>query len=278
MCIIDMKDVCYSYDKVHPALNNLNLTIEQGERIAILGPNGAGKSTLLQLLNGLITPDSGQVIVDGLSVERRNFTALRRRVGVVFQNSDDQLFNSTVEREVAYGLNNIGIRGESLDSTIEWALNIVGMDGYRDRNPFSLSGGEKKRIALASVIAMKPKILVLDEPFSGLDPQAASQLVGTLNKINSTFGMTLIFTLHDMDIVPLVTDKIHLLNKGERLFGGTREEFFRQKKLIRQFDLRLPRVAHLAELLIRDGYIPEQDLPLKIGEAKKMLQQLFNEN
>lgn len=271
MPIIELTNVSYSYDKKQQALNHLNLSIEHGERVAILGPNGAGKSTLLQLLNGLIIPDSGQVIVDGLPVIRENFNELRRRVGVVFQNSDDQLFNSSVYREIAYGLVNMRITGEELDKTINWALDVVGMKDYLHRNPFNLSGGEKKRIALASVIAMRPKILVLDEPFNGLDPQAANLLVDTLNEINTRLNITLVFTLHDMDIVPLVSDKIHLLNNGEILLGGTRAEFFHHKDILRQFDLRLPRVAHLAELLMRDGIIPHQELPLTIGEARRIL-------
>ncbi len=271
MEIIELSDVSYSYDGEHDALNHVNLTIGQGERVAILGPNGAGKSTLFQLLNGLLLPRSGRVVVDGLPVARENFIELRRRVGMVFQDSDDQLFNATVYREVAYGLVNMKISGEELDNTIHWALNIVGMESYIHRNPFNLSGGEKKRIALASVIAMKPKVLVLDEPFNALDPRAASHLVHMLNDINKTLGITLIFTLHDMDIVPLLADKVYLLDKGQIVLGGNSAEFFNQKAVLRRFDLRLPRVAHLAELLMRDGQLDAKGLPLTIGQAKQMI-------
>ncbi|WP_213994147.1 ATP-binding cassette domain-containing protein [Sodalis sp. dw_96] len=271
MDIIELSDVSFSYDGEHNALNRLDLTVGQGERVAILGPNGAGKSTLFQLFNGLLLPQSGRVVVDGLPVKRENFIELRRRVGMVFQDSDDQLFNATVYREIAYGLVNMKISGEELDNTIRWALNIVGMESYIHRNPFNLSGGEKKRIALASVIAMKPKVLVLDEPFNALDPRAASHLVHMLNDINKTLGITLIFTLHDMDIVPLMADKVYLMNEGEMVLGGTLAEFFNQKAILRRFDLRLPRVAHLAELLMRDGQLDDKGLPLTIGQAKEMI-------
>ena len=271
MDIIELSDVSFSYDGEHNALNHLNLRIGQGERVAILGPNGAGKSTLFQLLNGLLLPAGGRVVVDSLPVVRENFSELRRRVGMVFQDSDDQLFNSTVYREVAYGLVNMKMAGEELDNTIKWALSIVGMEDYIQRNPFNLSGGEKKRIALASVIAMKPKVLVLDEPFNALDPHAASHLVHMLNDINKTLGITLIFTLHDMDIVPLLADNVYLMNRGEVVLGGSLQDFFSQKEVLRRYDLRLPRVAHLAELLMRDGRLDKDGLPLTIGQAKDLL-------
>ncbi|TCL04202.1 energy-coupling factor ABC transporter ATP-binding protein [Sodalis ligni] len=272
MDIIKLSDVSFSYDGKHNALNHLDLTVGQGERVAVLGPNGAGKSTLFQLFNGLLLPQGGRVVVDSLPVVRENFIELRRRVGMVFQDSDDQLFNATVYREVAYGLVNMKIAGEELDNTVRWALNIVGMESYIHRNPFNLSGGEKKRIALASVIAMKPKVLVLDEPFNALDPRSASHLVHMLNDINKTLGITLIFTLHDMDIVPLLADKVYLMDKGEVVLGGNLSEFFNQKDILRRFELRLPRVAHLAELLMRDGRLDEKGLPLTIGQAKEMIE------
>ncbi|XBS70777.1 ABC transporter ATP-binding protein [Acerihabitans sp. KWT182] len=143
MDIIELSDVSFSYDGEHNALNHVNLAIGAGERVAVLGPNGAGKSTLFQLLNGLIMPSSGRVVVDGLPVAKENFIEIRRRVGMVFQDSDDQLFNTTVYREVAYGLVNMKMSGDELENTIRWALDIVGMASYIHRNPFNLSGGEK---------------------------------------------------------------------------------------------------------------------------------------
>jgi cobalt/nickel transport system ATP-binding protein len=268
--MIKISGVSYSYSDGHKALDDFSLSIASGERVAILGPNGAGKSTLFQLFNGLLLPDSGSVVVDGLPVVRENFIELRRRVGMVFQDSDDQLFNSSVYREVAYGLVNMKVPADELRETVKWALDVVGMSDYIDKSPFNLSGGEKKRIALASVLAMKPKILVLDEPSNALDPRGASNLVKLLNQINQELGITLVFATHDVDIVPLLADKVYLMDKGQLILGGTPAEVFSQKDILRRIDLRLPRVAHLAELLERDGKLDLGSLPLTIGQAKSM--------
>jgi len=268
--MIKISGVSYSYNDGHKALDDFSLSIASGERIAILGPNGAGKSTLFQLFNGLLLPDSGSVVVDGLPVVRENFIELRRRVGMVFQDSDDQLFNSSVYREVAYGLVNMKVPADALRETVKWALDVVGMSDYIDKSPFNLSGGEKKRIALASVLAMKPKLLVLDEPSNALDPRGASNLVKLLNQINQELGITLVFATHDVDIVPLLADKVYLMDKGQLILGGTPAEVFSQKDILRRIDLRLPRVAHLAELLERDGKLDPGSLPLTIGQAKRL--------
>ena len=173
MELIELENVGYSYGEERPALRNIDMSIRQGQKVAILGPNGAGKSTLFHLLNGLISPESGTVTVDGLEVRRENLRRIRRSVGLVFQDPDDQLFNSTVRQEIAYGPVNMGVEGKELKESVDWALDRVGMKSFDDRSPQSLSGGEKKRIAIASVLVMKPKILVLDEPTAALDPRGA---------------------------------------------------------------------------------------------------------
>lgn len=269
MDFINVSKVNYAYSDGNLALSNINITINKGDRVAILGPNGAGKSTLFQLFNGLLQPTSGTITIEGLQVCKKNLLEIRHNVGMVFQDSDDQLFNSTVRQEIAYGLINMHISGKELEETIAWALKIVDMEGYGDRSPHNLSGGQKKRIALASVLAMKPQILVLDEPTSTLDPHGVSNLIRLLNSINRELGITLIFATHDVDIVPLLADQVYLLNKGEVILGGTTEEVFSHKTIIRDIDLRLPRVAHLAEILARDGFIEIDKLPLTIGQAKK---------
>jgi cobalt/nickel transport system ATP-binding protein len=244
------------------------LSIAAGERVAVMGPNGAGKSTLFQMFNGLLKPDAGQVVVDELPVEHKNFPAVRRKVGMVFQDSDDQLFNATVYHEVAYGLVNMKVPQDKLDATVKWALDMVGMGDFIDKTPFNLSGGEKKRIALASVLSMKPQILVLDEPTSALDPKSTSNLLALLNKLNHDLGITLVFATHDVDIVPLLANRVVLMDHGSIQFSGTPAEAFREKNLLRRLDLRLPRIAHLAEILMRDGLLPAGDLPLTIGQAR----------
>jgi len=272
MELINVSDVNYVYSDGNSALNNVNITINKGDKVAILGPNGAGKSTLFQLFNGLLQPTSGTITVDGLKVCKKNLPQIRRDVGMVFQDSDDQLFNSTIRQEIAYGLMNMNISGKELEESIAWALDVVGMTGYDSRSPYNLSGGEKKRVALASVLAMKPKVMVLDEPTSSLDPRGVSKLIKLLNLINEKLGITLIFATHDVDIVPLLANRVQLLSKGEIILGGTTDEVFSHKEILREIDLRLPRVGHLVELLARDGKLEVDKLPLTIGQAKRIIE------
>lgn len=273
MNLVEITDISFSYCDGHKALDHLSLSIATGERVAVMGPNGAGKSTLLQMFNGLLKPDAGHIVVDGLPVALKHLPAVRRKVGMVFQDSDDQLFNATVYREVAYGLMNMKVPQDELNVTVKWALNMVGMGDFIDRKPFDLSGGEKKRIALASVLSMKPQILVLDEPTSALDPKSTSNLLELLNKLNHDLGITLVFATHDVDIVPLLANRVVLMDQGGIQFSGTPTEAFREKDLLRRLDLRLPRIAHLAELLMRDGLLPAGDLPLSIGQARELFKQ-----
>lgn len=269
--LISIQDVSYIYNDGKKALQDVNISVGKGEKIAIMGPNGAGKSTLFGILNGILKPSSGIIKIDTLEIVKKNLPKIRRDVGVVFQDSDDQLFNSSVRQEIAYGLLNIGVFGEELDKTIKWALEVVGMEGYEDKSPHNLSGGEKKRIALASVLAMKPKVLVLDEPTASLDPRGVSKLIKLLDYINKEFNITLIFSTHDVDIVPLLADRVYLIDKGKIVLNGSTEEVFDNKEIIRKMDLRLPRVAHLVEILEKDGEVQVDKLPLTIGQARKIL-------
>jgi cobalt/nickel transport system ATP-binding protein len=272
MSLIDVQEVSHSYAGGVPALRQVSLKIEKGERVAVLGPNGAGKSTLFHTFNGLLQASSGKIYVDGLLVEKKNLYQIRSKIGLVFQDSDDQLFNSTVRQEVAYGPMHMSITGKELDNTVNWALDAAGISGYSEKSPHNLSGGEKKRVALASVLAMKPNVLVLDEPTASLDPQGANSLIKLLNEINEELGITLIFSSHDADIIPLLSDRTYLMNAGEIIFSGTTTEVFAQKDILRQIGLRLPRVAHLAEILIKQGCLEAEGLPLTIGQARRLLE------
>ena len=273
MSLIEITDISFTYPDGNQALDHLSLSIAAGERVAVMGPNGAGKSTLFQMLNGLLRPNAGQVVVDGLPVVHEHFRTVRRKVGLVFQDSDDQLFNATVYREVAYGPANLNVPEDELNATVKWALDVVDMRDFIDKTPFNLSGGEKKRIALASVLSMKPQILVLDEPTSALDPKASSQLVALLTKLNHDLGITLVFATHDVDIVPVLADRVVLMDHGSIQFSGTPTEAFREKDLLRHLGLRLPLIAHLAESLMHDGLLPAGDLPLSIAEARALFKQ-----
>ena len=273
MELINAANVDFAYNDGQQVLKNINFFINNGEKIAVLGPNGAGKSTIFQLFNGLLQASSGTITVKGLPVCKENYREIRTIIGMVFQDPDDQLFNSTVRQEIAYGLKNMGVKGEALEEAISWALEVVGLQGYGSKGPHNLSGGEKKRVALASVLAMRPEIMVLDEPTASLDPLGASRLIDLLKSINQDLGITLIFATHDVDIVPLLADRVYLLCEGEIVLSGPTSEIFANKEVIRQISLRLPRVAHLAELLKRDGTIEADALPLTIGQAKRLLQE-----
>ncbi len=194
---------------------------------------------------------------------------------MVFQDSDDQLFNATVFREVAYGLVNMKVPEDQLDATVRWALDAVDMRDFIDKTPFNLSGGEKKRIALASVLAMKPQILVLDEPTNGLDPKASEKLVALLTKFNQDLGITLIFATHDVDLVPILADRVVLMEHGSIAFSGTPNQAFREKDLLHRLGLRLPLIANLADTLMNEGLLPEGDLPLTVAEARELFKQLL---
>lgn len=271
MSLIDIQNVSYTYAGGLHALKGVSLQIERGERVAVLGPNGAGKSTLFRLFNGLLLPSEGRVTMDGLAVEKKNLYAIRVKVGMVFQDSDDQLFNSTVRQEVAYGLLNKNFTEKEIDDTVAWALDVAGIAGYDKRSPHNLSGGQKKRVALASVLAMKPEVLVLDEPTAALDPHGVTSLVRLLNQINKELGITLIFASHDADIIPLLADRVYLMSEGKIILSGTTEDVFSEKETVRRIGLRLPRVAHLAEILDMDSHGESGQLPLTIGQARKML-------
>lgn len=271
MGLIELSKVDYLYPDSTQALKGVSLTIEAGDRVAVLGPNGAGKSTLFQMFNGLLMPTSGTVAVKGRVVEKSYLKEVRRTIGMLFQDPDDQLFSGTVRQEIAYGLLNLGLAGARMEEVVGWALEVVGLSGFENKSPFNLSGGEKKRVALASVLAMRPEVLVLDEPTGALDPIGAAKIIGLLNRINREMGITLVFATHDVDSVPLMADTVHVMDRGEIVLSGSTEEVFSKKDLIRAHNLRLPRVAHLAELLERYGEYRFPSCPLTIGQAKKML-------
>ncbi len=279
MNLIEITDISFAYPNGdgRKALDRLSLSVASGERIAIMGPNGAGKSTLFQMFNGLLKPDAGQVVVDGLPVAGEHLSTVRRKVGMVFQDSDDQLFNATVYREVAYGLVNMKVPEDEMNAAVKWALDIVGMRDFIDKTPFNLSGGEKKRIALASVLSMKPQILVLDEPTNELDPKGASDLLALLNKLNRELGITLVFATHDVDIVPLLANRVVLMEHGMIQLNGTPAEAFRATDLLSRLNLRAPRIAQLAEILMHDGLLPAGDLPLSIEQAVELFKQALTE-
>lgn len=278
MNIIEAKNITYLYPDGTKALDNINFAVEKGQIVSLLGKNGAGKSTLFLHFNGIFEPEAGEIIVDGekLNYDKKSLLKVRQKVGIVFQNPDDQLFAPTVEEDVAFGPLNIGLSQEETKKRVTDALLRVGMEGFEKKPPHHLSGGQKKRVAIAGILAMGPEIMVLDEPTSGLDPKGASKILKLLYELNNE-GMTIIISTHDVDFVPLYSNKVNIIRDGKIIKVGSPHEVFDDVELIRDADLRLPRLAHLAEVLEKEDNIKIADsYPLTIGEARKDLLDYFD--
>ena len=192
MNAIEVINLTYTYPDGTKAIENINLTIKKGENLAFLGPNGAGKSTLLHHFNGLMMPTSGKVYVLGKEVTKKNLEEIRQKVGLVFQDPDDQLFARTVSQDVAFGPTNLGLSKSEIDERVKWAIEVTELKGLENKAPQNLSTGQKKRAAIAGVLAMKPEVIVLDEPMANLDPRTASKILKLLLQLNQEFGLTLI--------------------------------------------------------------------------------------
>ncbi len=278
MNVIETKDVSYQYPDGTPALNKVNFQAPKGKIVALLGPNGAGKSTLFLHFNGILKPSSGTVMVDGetLDYSKKGLMNVRQKVGIVFQNPDDQLFAPTVAEDVAFGPLNIELEPDEVRERVDEALNRVGMAGYEKRPPHHLSGGQKKRVAIAGILAMHPEIMVLDEPTSGLDPKGASQILRILNQLNKE-GMSIIISTHDVDLVPLYASSVYIISEGQIVKEGTPQKVFDDVATIRSANLRLPRMAHLMEILKKQDHLPfDRPYPLTIGEARRRILKHFD--
>jgi cobalt/nickel transport system ATP-binding protein len=276
---IETTNLSYTYNDGTKALSNLNFSVEKGENMAILGPNGAGKSTLLHNFNGLLTPSSGKVFVLGQEVVTSNLDWVRQKVGLVFQDPDDQLFARTVGEDVAFGPINLGLPRDEVKTRVKWALDATEITELERKSPQNLSTGQKKRAAIAGVLAMKPEIVVLDEPMTNLDPRTASRILKLLLQLNKELGLTLIIATHDVDLVPLFADKICILSKGQIVTQGAPQEVFSKTDLLRSLDLRLPRITHLFEILNKKNQIlTDRQFPLTIGEARKEIIELLEAN
>ncbi len=276
--IMETKQLCFNYPDGTPALKDLSIQIQKGKTTGILGGNGAGKSTLFLNLNGILKPTSGQVYHKNLpiSYSSKSLNQLRQSVGIVFQDPDTQLFSASVYQDVSFGVVNLGIPDSEAHLRTENALKRTGTYELRQKPTHSLSYGQKKRVALAGIIAMEPEVLILDEPTAGLDPQGVSEIMQLIRELQQDLGIAIIIATHDMDLVPMYCDYIYLLNQGEIVGCGSPDEIFNQPSLLRQIHLRLPRIGHLMELLkTKDGF-PIEDLPVSISHARKELSRIFH--
>ena len=276
---IETRELCYAYEDGTTALDHITLSAGRGSVTGILGANGAGKSTLFLNLNGVFTPKSGQVLLDGQPVkyDRKGLAALRRRVGIVFQDPDDQLFSADVYRDVSFSGVNLGLEPEEVRRRVEEALERTGTSALRDRPTHALSYGQKKRVAIAGVLVMEPEVLILDEPTAGLDPQGVTEIMRLLVQLRDSLGMTILIATHDMDIVPLYCDYAYLLGGGRVLLEGTPDDLFANPEALRANHLRLPRIAHLMEVLRQADGLDTHGAPATIGAARREILRLLKE-
>ena len=274
---IEVRSLTYTYADGTKALNGISFAAEAGKVTGILGSNGAGKSTLFLNMNGVLTPQGGEVLLDGqpVSYARRDLPELRRKVGVVFQDPDDQLFSADVYRDVSFGAVNLGLPEEEVRRRVEVAMEQTGVAALRDRPTHALSYGQKKRVAIAGVLVMEPSVMILDEPTAGLDPQGVSDILRLLTRLRKDLGIAILLATHDMDIVPLYCDRVYLLSGGRMEEAGTPEDLFLHPEKLRRNHLRLPRIAHLMEILAdRDGLQVDRSAAT-IGAARQELLRLL---
>ena len=252
---LSTKNLSYTYPDGTHALKNINMDIYKGQKVAIIGPNGAGKSTLFSHFNGLTEPTSGHVEIDGKAIKYDKDTLLevRQKVGIVFQDPNDQLFAPTVKEDVAFGPMNLGLDYEEVERRVDEALTMVGMEQYMDKTPHHLSGGQQKRVAIAGIIAMRPEIMILDEPTAGLDPEGVEKVLSILNELNNE-GMSIVISSHDIEMVNEFAEKIFVLNEGEILESGDKNEIFSNKELLKTAHLKAPITTEILYTLKEKGY------------------------
>ena len=240
------------------ALKDVNLTIEDGEFIGLLGHTGSGKTTLVQHLNGLIRPTEGKVIVDGLDISDKQTSLLdvRKKVGLVFQYPEYQLFEETVAKDVAFGPKNMGLSQEEIDQRVRHAIARVGLDydAVSERSPFELSGGQMRRVAIAGVLAMQPGTLILDEPTAGLDPAGRRSILQMIRELHAAGGLTVVMVSHSMDDIASLATRLVVMSHGEVVLTGTPREVFTHRDLLTSIGLGVPQAAELAYRLRSQGY------------------------
>jgi cobalt transport protein ATP-binding subunit len=265
--MIVVEDVRFRYPNGVEALKGVSLVIEGGEFIAIMGQNGAGKTTLVKHFNGLLKPSSGAVRVDGVQTTKTTIASLSKTVGFVFQNPDHQLFSETVEEEIAFALKNFGFEQETIQKQVTWALNLLSLEQYRKTSPFMLSGGERKRVALASVLAWDPQILILDEPTIGQDHEQKDKLRQFIIQLQ-TQGKTVVIVTHDVEFVAECNPRVVLMKEGKIVADGAGREILTNTETLAESSLVLPQIAQIFTKLKPLGF-PKN--VIDIYEAKELL-------
>ena len=265
MSILEVKNLTHTYDGntpfMHDAVKNVSFSVEQGEVIGIIGHTGSGKSTLVQHLNGLLKATDGEILLEGVNIwaNKKNIRAIRSRVGLVFQYPEYQLFEDTVYKDIAFGPKNMGLSDLEISSRINEICELVGIkQEYLEKSPFDLSGGEKRRVAIAGVMAMKPEIIIFDEPVAGLDPKGRNDVIKMIADYSNRYNATVLIVSHNMEDMALIADKLIVMNKGELAMFDTTQNVFRQHELLRDMGLNVPIVTQIMlELKEKGMNIPD---------------------
>ncbi|MBS7655324.1 ATP-binding cassette domain-containing protein [Candidatus Bathyarchaeota archaeon] len=276
--IILIKDLTFTYSGLNKtSIKNVNFNASQGEFIVLTGPSGCGKTTLCRCLNGLIPnfyPGEmrGEVYVCGLNTQEHSTSELAKHVGFVFQNPENQLFSLTIERDVAFGLENLGIPKKEIKERVDWALNVIGINDLKDKAPYELSGGQQQKAAIATVLAMKPEIIVLDEPTSFLDPKSALEILKVIRNLNKQFKITIVLVEHRLDFVSQFADRIVIMNEGEIVLDGRPSKVLSEEAYL--LGVGLPKIAFLFHQLKQEGFNFTLT-PVTIEEAVKELRRFI---
>ncbi|HHX69952.1 MAG: energy-coupling factor transporter ATPase [Miniphocaeibacter sp.] len=281
---IEIKNLSYVYNEENPfskvAIDNISLNIGEREFIGIIGHTGSGKSTLVQHLNALITPTSGKIYIDGVDTEEKSKSKIdiRKKVGLVFQYPEYQLFEETVYKDIAFGPSNIGCSEEEIEERVKWACDLVRLDyeGIKDKSPFELSGGQKRRVAIAGVLAMKPQCLVLDEPTAGLDPRGRDEILDEIRHLYDNENISIILVSHSMEDVARLVNRIIVMDKGKIFMDGTPKEIFAKPDKLTSVGLDVPQVTEFMLRLKDKGLDIPTDI-ITIEEAYEVLSKYLKE-
>lgn len=282
MAVIEIRNLSYTYPGASkPSINNVSLNVERGEFVLITGPSGCGKTTLCRCFNGLIPHFyqgelTGEITVAGKDIKKLQTHELARHVGLVFQNPENQLFALSIEKDVAFGLENLGLPREEMRKRVDWALNLTGIYDLRERSPHEVSGGQQQRVAIAAVLAMQPEIIVLDEPTSFLDPLSAERIFEVIHELNKTLGITVVLVEHRLDLTAKYANHMIVMNEGEVYSDGeTRKILSNEETSL--IGVGIPKATLLHEMLQKEGMKLSNVIPLSSEEMAKQLLEAFRE-
>jgi len=282
---IKIENLTYIYMPKTPfekkAIDDVSIEIKQGEFVALIGHTGSGKSTLIQHINGLLKPTSGKLLIDDIDITKKNvkLTNIRKKVGLVFQYPEYQLFEETIEKDIAFGPRNLGLDNDEINKRVQRAMKIVGLDyeEFKEKSPFEISGGQKRRVAIAGVVAMQPQVLILDEPTAGLDPKGRDDILNKIVELYKENNITIILVSHSMEDVAKVANRVVVMDKGKCILDGSPQKIFREIETLERVGLAVPQVTYLIRELRNKGFNLSQDI-FTMEKAKQELLKILKSN